>query len=87
MPNLAIEVRSESTWRYDIGVKKRTYEERGLPELWLVDTRAQAVRMFRRSAPDAAVFDVVLELERDETLTSPQLPGFSLALGELFADD
>ncbi len=87
MPNLAIEVRSESTWRYDVGVKKRVYEERGLPELWLVDTRAQAVRMFRRSAPDAAVFDVVLELERDKRLTSPQLPGFSLALGELFADD
>lgn len=86
MPNLAIEVRSESTWRYDIGVKRRIYEERGLAELWLVDTRAQAVRVFRRSASDAAVFDVVLELERDEQLSSPQLPGFSLALGELFAD-
>lgn len=84
MPNIAIEVRSESTWRYDVGVKKRVYEERGLPELWLVDTRAQAVRVFRRSAPEAAVFDVVLE--RDEQLDSPQLPGFSLALGELFAD-
>jgi Uma2 family endonuclease len=23
MPNIAIEVRSESTWRYDVGVKKR----------------------------------------------------------------
>ena len=29
----------------------------------------------------------MLELERDEQLTSPQLPGFSLALSELFADD
>lgn len=53
--------------------------------MWLVDTRAQAVRVFRRSLPDAAVFDVVLELERDEQLTSPQLPEFSLALSELFA--
>ncbi len=87
MPNLAIEVRSESTWRYDVGVKKRIYEERGLPELWLVDTRALAVRVFRRSGPEAAVFDVVLELERDEQLTSPQLPGFSLDLGELFRED
>jgi Uma2 family endonuclease len=87
MPNLAIEVRSESTWRYDVGVKRRIYEERGLPELWLVDTRAQAVRIFRRSGPEAPVFDIVLELERDEQLTSPQLPGFSIALSELFADD
>ena len=87
MPNLAVEVRSESTWRYDVGVKKRIYEERGLPELWLVDTRAQAVRVFRRSSAEATAFDVVLELERDQLLTSPQLPGFSLALRELFRDD
>jgi Uma2 family endonuclease len=87
MPNIAIEVRSESTWRYDVGVKKRIYEQHGLPELWLVDTRAQAVRIFRRSAPDAAVFDIVAELERDEQLTSPQLPGFSLALSALFRED
>jgi Uma2 family endonuclease len=87
MPNIAIEVRSESTWRYDVGVKKRIYEERGLPELWLVDTRAQAVRIFRRSGSRAAVFDVVFELEHHEELTSPQLPGFSLALNALFRAD
>jgi Uma2 family endonuclease len=86
MPNLAIEVRSESTWHYDVGVKRRIYEEKGLPELWLVDTRAQAVRSFRRSRPKAKAFDVVLEVERDERPTSPQLPGFSLALSELFAE-
>jgi Uma2 family endonuclease len=85
MPNLAIEVRSESTWRYDVGVKKTRYEQQGLPELWLVDTRAEVVRVFRRSGPGAKGFDVVVELERDEKLTSPQLPGFSLALSELFA--
>jgi hypothetical protein len=28
----------------------------------------------------------VIELERDEQLTSPQLPGFALALDELFAE-
>jgi len=86
MPSLAIEVRSPSTWRFDIGAKKRVYEERGLPELWLVDTPRPSVLIFRRSAPDAGGFDVALELERDEQLTSPQLPGFSLALSELFPD-
>jgi len=87
MPNIAIEVRSPSTWRFDIGAKKRVYEEHGLPELWLVDTRAQVVRVFRRSRADATGFDVVLELEHDEQLTSPQLPGFALALSELFAPE
>ncbi len=86
LPNIAVEVRSESTWRYDVGVKRRIYEQQGLAELWLVDTRAHAVRIFRRSRPEAADFDVVLELECDEQLSSPQLPGFSLALSELFAE-
>ena len=43
MPDIAVEVRSPSTWRYDIGAKKSGYERRGLPELWLVDTRADEV--------------------------------------------
>ena len=62
VPDLAIEVRSASTWRYDIGAKKAAYERGGLPELWLVDTAADEVLVFRRSAPTAATFDVSLEL-------------------------
>jgi hypothetical protein len=38
LPDLAVEVRSPSTWRYDVGKKKATYERGGLPELWPVDT-------------------------------------------------
>ena len=85
MPDLAVEVRSPSTWRYDIGAKKSGYERAGLRELWLVDTAADGVLVFRRSAPEAAVFDVALELDRTAVLSSPLLPGFSLALAELFA--
>jgi Uma2 family endonuclease len=86
MPDLAIEVRSPSTWRYDIGAKKSGYERRGLPELWLVDTSADEIIVFRRSARTSPSFDVSLELCRGDTLTSPQLPGFALALDALFAD-
>jgi Uma2 family endonuclease len=84
MPDVAVEVRSPSTWRYDIGAKKARYEEHGLPELWLVDTAADEVIVFRRSTPKAPTFDVSLELARGEALTSPLLPGFALALDELF---
>jgi Uma2 family endonuclease len=78
-------VRSPSTWHYDVGVKRTVYEQQGLAELWLVDVRAQTVLVFRRSGPEATGFDVALEVERGEQLTSPQLPGFAIALGELFA--
>ncbi len=86
-PDLAVEVRSPSTWRYDTGVKKAVYERHGLGELWLVDTDAEVVLVFRRSSPDAPVFDVAVELSAAgaDTLTSPLLPDFALDLGALFA--
>ncbi len=84
MPDLAVEVRSPSTWRYDVGAKKSGYERRGLPELWLVDTAAEAVLVFRRSQPRRPTFDVSLELARDDELRSPLLPRFALPVADLF---
>jgi Uma2 family endonuclease len=83
-PDIAVEVRSPSTWRFDIGVKKTTYERIGLPELWLVDTAAETVLVYRRSSAESPDFDVALELGGGETLTSSQLPGFALDVAELF---
>ncbi len=86
MPDIAAEVRSPSTWRYDIGAKKSGYEREGLRELWLVDTAADEVLVFRRSSADAPSFDVALELGTGDALASPLLPGFALALSELFGE-
>ncbi len=85
MPDLTVEVRSPTTWRYDIGPKKAGYERHGLPELWLVDTAAEEVLVFRRSTAEAPVFDEALELERTQRLSSPRLPAFTLALAALFS--
>ncbi|MDQ3607938.1 MAG: Uma2 family endonuclease [Actinomycetota bacterium] len=83
-PDLAVEVRSPSTWRYDIGAKKRRYEQTGLAELWLIDTAAQEVIAFRRSSSSSDAFDVSLEAAVGDVLASPLLPGFALAVGKLF---
>lgn len=84
MPDLAVEVRSPATWGYDIGPKKAAYERHGLSELWLVDTAAEAVLVFRRSTANGPRFDEALELDRGAPLGSPMLPGFVLPVGELF---
>jgi Uma2 family endonuclease len=84
VPDLAVEVRAPSTWRYDVGTKKRVYEAHGLPELWLVDGDASVLLVFRRSTPKSATFDVELEFDRTTTLTPPLLPGFALDVGALF---
>ena len=86
LPDIAAEIRSPSTWRYDIGAKKSAYERAGLPELWLVDTAADETLVFRRSTPRAPSFDVSLELGIGDALASPLLPGFALDLRALFAD-
>jgi Uma2 family endonuclease len=85
-PDLAVEVRSPSTWRFDIGAKKRNYERYGVAELWLVDTAAGVVLVFRRSSPKAPAFDLSEELDTQATLTSPLLPGFALPVAEIFGD-
>jgi len=82
--DLAVEVRSQSTWRYDLGTKKRVYEAAGLAELWLVDTKADVVLAFRRSSAASPVFDVELELAVGDTLTTPLLPELSIDVADLF---
>jgi Uma2 family endonuclease len=87
IPDIAVEVRSPSTWHRDRTVKKPVYEQRGLPELWLVDTVAECVFVSRRSSCESATFDVELTVARGEALTSPLLlPGFALSLDDLFDD-
>ena len=83
-PALAVEVRSPSTWRYDLGTKKRVYSALGLAELWLVDTAADEILVYRRSGPKAADFDLELEFGPGESLTTPLIPGFSLDVSALF---
>lgn len=84
LPDLAVEIRSASTWRFVVGTKKSRYEAGGLPELWLVDTEAASVLVFRRSAPEVARFDIELELAGGDELGSPLLAGFALPVGRLF---
>jgi len=84
LPDLAVEIRSPSTWRRVLGAKKPRYEAAGLPELWLVDPQQRSVVICRRLSPGEARFDVELELSGSDELASPLLPGFGLAVARLF---
>ena len=79
-----MEIRSPSTWRYDVGRKKSVYEAQGVAEVWLVDDAAEVILVFRRSTPAQPTYDVALELATSDALASPLLPGFALALARLF---
>lgn len=86
LPDLVVEVRSPSTWRYDVGVKRVRYEQGGVAELWLVDTESRSVLVYRRSQPAEPEFDEAVELAAADgaELTSGQLPGFALPVERIF---
>jgi Uma2 family endonuclease len=85
VPELVVEVRSPSTWRYDTTVKFHTYEAAGVVEVWMVDTASNTVLVYRRSSPASKTFDVAHELGAGETLTSPILPDLEIDVAEMFA--
>jgi Uma2 family endonuclease len=47
-PDLVVEIVSQSTRRYDLGEKRKVYEEAGVPEIWLVDFERKEVTVIRK---------------------------------------
>jgi Uma2 family endonuclease len=82
-PELVVEILSPgaANERRDRDVKFRLYSDQGVAEYWIVDPRTQTVAVYRRQ--DARIH-LVETLQRDDTLTSPLLPGFSLSIARLF---
>jgi Uma2 family endonuclease len=84
-PALVVETLSPSTRKRDLHLKRRLFERSGVREYWLVDPDRSLVRVFRRDG--AGAFPGVAELLASEraTLATPLLPGWSLAMDQLFA--
>jgi Uma2 family endonuclease len=77
-PNIVIEVLSDSTRRRDEVMKRQLYERYGVDEYWIADPSVNGVAVYRRSG---ATF---VRVEIDRAITTPLLPGFSLAIDEIF---
>ena len=68
----------------DREVKRRLYERAGVREYWLVDPDVNAVTVHRRTADGAFPVVARVTAERHDTLETPLLPGWSVALTRLF---
>ena len=84
LPDLAIEIRSPSTWRSTSGRRRASTSARPCPSCGSSTAMPSVLLVFRRSAPTSPTFDVALEFDRAATLTSPLLPGFALGIRALF---
>jgi Uma2 family endonuclease len=82
-PDLVVEVSSPSTRRRDLGRKRELYEEFGVPEYWFVDLDAGLVEVHRLGDGRYAA---PRRLGPGDTLESPLLPGFALAVDDLLGE-
>lgn len=83
-PDLVVEVLSGSTRRRDLIEKRRLYERTGVAEYWAVDPAIDAVQTFRADAGGRYARTGELTAEAGDALASPLLPGWRLALADLF---
>ena len=80
VPDLAVEVLSESNTRGEMARKRDEYFEAGVRQVWEIDPRARTVRVYSAA-------DDYHDLTAADTLSGGDiLPGFSLPLHDLFAE-
>lgn len=81
-PDLVVEVLSPGSIRNDRIRKFRLYAQHGVAEYWIADPVAKTVERYDLG-PEGYVLAATLSGE--DTVTSPQLPGFALSIPATFA--
>jgi Uma2 family endonuclease len=83
VPDIIIEILSESTRRKDEVTKRKLYERFGVPEYWIVDPELEIVKIFKLAHQK---YGRALELskEANDVLTTEFLPGFRLPVTDIF---
>ena len=80
-PDLVVEILSPSTAQRDLTFKRRLYAKHGVKEYWQVNIDERRVTVLSLGGND---YEVAAVYDSGETLTSPVLPGFTLAIDEIF---
>lgn len=80
-PDLVVEVLSPSNWLYDRREKLLAYQQAGVREYWIVDPRARAVEV---RVLEKGTYTLLEESRGGETAHSQALPGFEIAVDDLF---
>jgi len=83
-PELVVEVMSpgEENEKRDRQSKLKLYSVQGVREYWIFDRIQQKVEIYRR---ENGILKLAMTLFKEDNLTSPLLPGFSVSVATLFA--
>ena len=82
-PDLVVEILSDNTRKTDEVIKRKLYERVGVKEYWIVDPDLETIKIHRKGQ-DGYALPATLAREQDGHVTTPFLPGFQVALEELF---
>ncbi len=82
-PDLVVEVLSPSSFYHDLRRKMGLYSQFGVQEYWIVDPEKQTLDLYRRAGNELQLFR---QFASHETLESPLLPGFRLAVSDVFSE-
>lgn len=85
-PDLAVEVLSPSGRKRDEVIKRDRYEQTGVAEYWLIDPKAETIKVFRL-VDGRYGRPQLLSLRDSDSLTTPLLPGLEIPLAVVFADE
>ena len=80
VPDLVMEVISETSWQRDRIQKKALYEQSGLPEYWIVDPDSETIEVFTLNK---SVYQLHSRSVGAQIAKSKLLSGFSLAFKNL----
>ena len=78
-PTLAVEIRSEGQWLPDLRAKCHEYRARGVDVCWLIDPGHRSVEVFEAGREGEM-------LATDGVLESAAVPGFRMAVADLWAE-
>ena len=84
-PELVVEVLSPglTNVRRDREFKLKLYSRRGVLEYWIVSWQERRIEIYRR---EETLLELLATLYENDTLQSPNLPGFTYQLSKLFAN-
>jgi Uma2 family endonuclease len=82
VPALVVEILSKGSRRLDGRLKRDVYDRVGVREFWIVDPPARTIAVHRLGWAGRLLVAATLSVH--DTLNTPLLPGFSLALASYF---
>jgi Uma2 family endonuclease len=82
VPDLVMEVISETSWQRDRIQKKALYEQSGLPEYWIIDPDSETIEVF---ALIKGVYQLHSRAVGSQMAKSKLLSGFSVAFNHLLS--